>query len=126
QPEFTQLDIETSFMDLQAITELMEAMIRTLFQEAIGVTLPDPFPRMSYAEAMRRYGSDKPDLRVSLELVDVGDLMKTVEFKVFAGPASSPTGRVAALRAPGGGARLTRKQIDDYTDFVKIYGAKGL
>jgi aspartyl-tRNA synthetase len=126
QPEFTQLDIETSFMDQQAITDLMEAMIRETFREAIGVDLPAPFPRMTYAEAMRRYASDKPDLRVPLELVDVADLMHGVEFKVFAGPAASPTGRVAALKAPGGGERLSRKDIDDYTAFVGIYGAKGL
>jgi len=126
QPEFTQLDLETSFMDQQAITDLMERMIREVFREAIGVDLPDPFPRLTYAEAMRRYASDKPDLRVPLELVDVADLMQGVEFKVFAGPAASPTGRVAALKAPGGGERLSRKHIDDYTAFVGIYGAKGL
>jgi aspartyl-tRNA synthetase len=126
QPEFTQLDIETSFMDQWAIIELMERMIREVFHEAIGVELPDPFPRLTYAEAMRRYASDKPDLRVPLELVDVADLMQGVEFKVFAVPAASPTGRVVALRAPGGGERLSRKHIDDYTAFVAIYGAKGL
>jgi aspartyl-tRNA synthetase len=126
QPEFTQLDIETSFMDQAAIIDLMEGMIRHLFKESIGVELPNPFPRMTYAEAMRRYASDKPDLRVPLELVDVADLMTGVEFKVFAGPAASATGRVAALRAPGGGERLSRKHIDDYTTFVAIYGAKGL
>lgn len=126
QPEFTQLDIETSFLDQGAIMDIMEGMMRETFQEAIGVHLPAPFPRMSYAEAMRRYASDKPDLRVPLELVDVADLMTGVEFKVFAGPAASPTGRVAALKAPGGGERLSRKHIDDYTTFVAIYGAKGL
>ena len=125
QPEFTQLDLEMSFMDEDAIMTLMEGMIRVLFQETLGVALPDPFPRMDYAEAMRRFGSDRPDLRCPLELVDVADLMAEVEFKVFAGPAADPRGRVAALRVPGGG-RLSRKEIDDYTAFVGIYGAKGL
>ena len=125
QPEFTQLDIEMSFVDELDITNTMEAMIRQLFKEVLDVDLPDPFPRMSYAEAMARFGSDRPDLRNPLELIEVGDAMVDVEFKVFAGPAASDTGRVAALRAPGGG-QLTRKQIDDYTDFVAIYGAKGL
>ncbi|MGE0486735.1 MAG: aspartate--tRNA ligase [Gammaproteobacteria bacterium] len=125
QPEFTQLDIEMSFIDEAAITGLMESMIRQLFRGVLGVDLPEPFPRLTYAEAMYRYGSDRPDLRNPLELVEVGDLMREVEFKVFAEPAASESGRVAALRAPGGGA-LTRKQIDDYTDFVRIYGAKGL
>jgi aspartyl-tRNA synthetase len=125
QPEFTQLDIEMSFVDEQAVTALMERMIRVLFREVMGVDLPDPFPRMSYAEAMARYGSDRPDLRNPLELVELKDLMQGVEFKVFAAAATNPAGRIAALRAPGGGA-LSRKQIDDYTDFVAIYGAKGL
>ncbi len=125
QPEFTQLDIETSFLDEDEIMGLMEAMIRELFAEVLEVALPDPFPRMSYAEAMRRFGSDKPDLRIPLELADVGDLMQDVEFKVFSGPAKDPRGRVAALCVPGGG-RLTRKEIDDYTRFVARYGAKGL
>ncbi len=125
QPEFTQLDVEMSFIDERLITNLMEEMIRTVFKGALGVELPDPFPRMSYAEAMRRFGSDRPDLRCPLELVDVADLMEGVEFKVFAGPAADPKGRVAALRVPGGG-KLTRKEIDDYTKFVGIYGAKGL
>ncbi|MGD8614656.1 MAG: aspartate--tRNA ligase [Gammaproteobacteria bacterium] len=125
QPEFTQLDIETSFMDEDAIMSLTEAMIRTLFERVLGVSLEEPFPRMSYQEAMRRYGSDRPDLRVPLELTDVGDLMQGVEFKVFAGPALDPRGRVAALRLPGGGS-LSRKEIDDYTSFVGIYGARGL
>ncbi|MCP5200631.1 MAG: aspartate--tRNA ligase [Gammaproteobacteria bacterium] len=125
QPEFTQLDVEMSFIDEAAITGLMEGMIRHLFEGVLGVTLPAPFPRLTYAEAMQRYGSDRPDLRNPLELVEVGDLMREVEFKVFAEPAASESGRVAALRAPGGGA-LTRKQIDDYTDFVRVYGAKGL
>lgn len=125
QPEFTQLDIEMSFVDELDVTNSMESMIRQLFKEVLDVDLPDPFPRMSYAEATDRFGSDRPDLRNPLELVEVGDAMADVEFKVFAGPAASETGRVAALRAPGGG-QLTRKQIDDYTDFVAIYGAKGL
>ncbi|MGD2076290.1 MAG: aspartate--tRNA ligase, partial [Gammaproteobacteria bacterium] len=125
QPEFTQLDIETSFMDEDAIMSLTETMIRTLFERVLGVSLEEPFPRMSYQEAMRRYGSDRPDLRVPLELTDVGDLMQGVEFKVFAGPALDPRGRVAALRLPGGGS-LSRKEIDDYTSFVGIYGARGL
>jgi len=125
QPEFTQLDIEVSFMSEAELMAQMEEMIRALFREALGQELPEPFPRMSYAEAMRRYGTDRPDLRVSLELVDVADLMTEVDFKVFAGPASDPEGRIAALRLPAGG-RLTRKEIDDYTQYVGIYGAKGL
>jgi len=126
QPEFTQLDIETSFMDEAGFTALMEAMIRRLFRDVLAVELPEPFPRLSYAEAMRRFGSDRPDLRCPLELVDVGDLMRGVDFKVFAGPAADPHGRVAALRVPKGGERLSRKEIDDYTGFVAIYGARGL
>ncbi len=125
QPEFTQLDIETSFLDEDQITNMMEEMMRQVFAKAVGAELADPFPRLTYAEAMERFGSDKPDLRIPLELVDVGDLMKGVEFKVFAGPATDPQGRVAALRLPGGG-ELSRKEIDDYTKFVGIYGAKGL
>jgi len=125
QPEFTQLDIETSFLSLAEITGLMESLVRQLFREVLGQELPDPFPRMSYHEAMRRYGSDKPDLRVPLELVDVADLVAQSGFKVFAGPANDRAGRVAALRVPGGGA-LPRSQIDDYTAFVARYGAKGL
>ncbi len=125
QPEFTQLDIETSFLSQDQIMDLMEGLIRELFAKVMAVALPNPFPRMGYAEAMRRYGSDKPDLRVSLELVDVADLVAGCDFKVFAAPAASPTGRVAALRAPGG-ASLSRKEIDDYTAFVARYGAKGL
>jgi len=125
QPEFTQLDIETSFMDETQLTALMEQMVRELFASVLEVALPEPFPRMTYAEAMRRFGSDRPDLRVPLELIDVADLMDEVEFKVFAGPAADPEGRVAALRLPKGG-ELTRKEIDDYTQFVGIYGAKGL
>ena len=125
QPEFTQLDIETSFLDEHGIMGLMEEMLRTLFQDTLGADLPKPFARMSYDEAVRRFGTDRPDLRVPLELVDVGDLMKHVEFKVFAGPANNPTGRVAALRVPQGG-ELPRSQIDGYTAFVALYGAKGL
>jgi aspartyl-tRNA synthetase len=125
QPEFTQLDIETSFLDEDGIMDFSEEMIRQLYKEILDVDLPDPFPRMSYDEAMARFGSDRPDLRVPLELVDLGDLMAGVEFKVFSAPAKDPKGRVAALRLPGGGS-LSRKQIDDYTKFVAIYGAKGL
>ncbi len=125
QPEFTQLDMELSFMDEEQIMNLTEAMIRKLFKETLDVDLPDPFPRMSYEEGMRRFGSDRPDLRCPLELVDVADLMDEVEFKVFAGPAKDPEGRVAALRLPRGG-ELSRKEIDDYTKFVAIYGARGL
>jgi aspartyl-tRNA synthetase len=126
QPEFTQLDIETSFLTRDEITGLMEGLVRALFDKVLGVKLPDPFPRMGYAEAMRRYASDKPDLRVPLELVDVADLVKDSEFKVFSGPAADPQGRVAALRVPGGVEKLSRKQIDDYTAYVARYGAKGL
>ena len=125
QPEFTQLDIETSFLDEDSVMAIMEDMLRAAFKAVLTVDLPKPFPRLSYAEAMRRYGSDKPDLRIPLELVEVGDLLKTVEFKVFSGPANSPSGRVAALRLPNGGA-LSRKEIDDYTAYVVLYGAKGL
>jgi len=126
QPEFTQLDVETSFLARDEIMGLMEGLIRELFSKVLGVTLPDPIPRMTYAEAMRRYASDKPDLRVSLELVDVADLVKDSEFKVFSGPSVDPEGRVAALRVPGGGEKLSRKQIDDYAAYVARYGAKGL
>ncbi|HEY5666953.1 MAG TPA: aspartate--tRNA ligase [Gammaproteobacteria bacterium] len=125
QPEFTQLDIETSFMDQEAITTMMEELIRQCFSTVLGVELPNPFPRMPYYEAMEIYGSDKPDLRNPLRLVEVGDLLESVEFKVFAGPAADPGSRVAALRLPRGG-ELTRKEIDDYTAFVGRYGAKGL
>ncbi len=125
QPEFTQLDIETSFMDEAAITGLMEEMVRELFAKTLEVALPNPFPRMTHAEALRRFGVDKPDLRIKLEITDVGDLMRDVEFKVFSAPANDANGRVAALCLPGGGT-LTRKEIDDYTQFVAIYGAKGL
>jgi aspartyl-tRNA synthetase len=125
QPEFTQLDIETSFLDQTQITDLMEALIRELFRAVLKQELPDPFPRMSYHEALRRYGSDKPDLRIALELVDVADLVGSSDFKVFAGPAKDPQGRVAALRVPGGGA-LPRSQIDEYTAYVARFGARGL
>ncbi len=125
QPEFTQLDIETAFLDEEGVMGLMEEMLRALFKTVLNADLPKPFPRLTYAEAMRRYASDKPDLRNPLELVDVGDLMQAVEFKVFAGPANNPNGRVAALRLPKGG-ELTRSQIDEYTVFVGQHGAKGL
>ncbi len=125
QPEFTQLDIETSFLDQRDIQTLMEGLVRHLFKQVLHVDLPDPLPRMTYAEAMRRYGSDKPDLRVPLELRDVADLVKGCDFKVFAGPAADPRGRVTALCVPQGG-RLSRKEIDDYTAYVARYGAKGL
>ena len=125
QPEFTQLDIETSFLDEEQIMSMMEEMIRDLFGKVLEEQLPNPFPRMSYAEAMERFGSDKPDLRIPLELVEVADLMKDVEFKVFSGPANDPGSRVTALRLPKGG-ELSRKEIDDYTKYVGIYGAKGL
>ena len=124
QPEFTQIDIETSFLGEAEIQAMMEQMIRAMFKETLDITLPDPFPRMTWAEAMGRYGSDKPDLRVPLELTELTDLMKAVEFKVFRGAADMPGGRVAALRVPK--AELSRKEIDDYTQFVSIYGAKGL
>ncbi|WP_439887962.1 aspartate--tRNA ligase [Pseudomonas sp. MBLB4123] len=124
QPEFTQIDIETSFLDERDIMGITEKMVRQLFKEVLDVEFGD-FPHMSFAEAMRRYGSDKPDLRIPLELVDVADQLKDVEFKVFSGPANDPACRVAALRVPGG-ASMPRKQIDDYTKFVGIYGAKGL
>jgi len=125
QPEFTQLDIETSFMDETQITAIMEEMIIKLFKEAIDADLPTPFSRMTYAEAIYRFGNDRPDLRNPLELTEVSDLMKEVEFKVFSGPATMPDGRVAALRVPGG-AKLSRKEIDDYTNYVANFGARGL
>ena len=125
QPEFTQLDIETSFLDQEAIMALMEDLVRHVFRKVSGVELPKPFPRMGYDEAMRRFGSDKPDMRNPLELVEVADLFKGVDFKVFAGPAADPGSRIAALRLPKGG-ELSRKEIDDYTAFVGRYGAKGL
>jgi len=124
QPEFTQIDIETSFLTEEEIRTMFEGMIRSTFQHAIGVELP-PFPVMKYAEAMHRFGSDKPDLRVKMELTELTDVMRDVDFKVFSGPALMEGGRVVALRVPGG-AELTRSEIDAYTDFVKIYGAKGL
>jgi len=125
QPEFTQLDIETSFMDEAGITGLMEEMMRGLFAEVLSVNIDGPFPRMTWAEAMERFGSDKPDLRIALELQTISDLLEDVEFKVFSGPARDPQGRVAALRVPGGNS-LTRKEIDVYTDYVGRYGARGL
>ena len=124
QPEFTQIDVETSFMTAEQVREVMERMIRQLWIDVKDVDLGN-FPIMTFAEAMRRYGSDKPDLRNPMELVDVADIVKNVEFAVFAGPANDPKGRVAALKVPGGAA-MTRKQIDDYGQFVGIYGAKGL
>ncbi|WP_220703803.1 aspartate--tRNA ligase [Citrobacter braakii] len=124
QPEFTQIDVETSFMTAPQVREVMEALVRNLWLEVKGVDLGD-FPIMTFAEAERRYGSDKPDLRNPMELVDVADLVKGVEFAVFSSPANDAKGRVAALRVPGG-ASLSRKQIDDYGNFIKIYGAKGL
>ncbi|MDH5784789.1 MAG: aspartate--tRNA ligase [Chromatiales bacterium] len=125
QPEFTQIDIETSFLDEEEIMTLMEGMIREMFAKVLEEQLPNPFPRMPYAEAMQRYGSDKPDLRIPLELIEVADLMKDVEFKVFSGPANDAGSRVTALRVPQGG-KISRKEIDDYTKYVGIYGAKGL
>ncbi len=125
QPEFTQLDIEMSFVNETEIMDIMENMIRHLFQEILNISLGDPFPRMGYAEAVQRYGSDRPDLRNPLELVEISDLMVDVEFKVFAEPARQDNGRVAAIRLPNGNT-LTRKQIDDYTDYVGRFGARGL
>jgi aspartyl-tRNA synthetase len=125
QPEFTQLDVELSFVDEDGVMTIMELLIRTLFKEVLDTELPDPFRRITYAESMQRFGTDRPDLRIPLELVEVGDLMAEVEFKVFAGPATDREGRVAALKVPGG-ASLSRKQIDDYTDYVGRYGARGL
>jgi aspartyl-tRNA synthetase len=125
QPEFTQLDVEMSFVDESGVTGTMEALVIHLFKTVLDIELPSPFPRMTYAEAMQRFGTDRPDLRIDLELVDVSELMKSVEFKVFAGPAADPEGRVAALCLPGGN-ELTRKEIDDYTDYVTRFGAKGL
>jgi len=125
QPEFTQLDVETSFMNESEITSLMEEMIRGLFQEILNVSLPKKFSSISYHEAMKFYGVDRPDLRIPMQMVDMNETMKDVEFKVFSGPANSDKGRVAALKVPGG-ASISRKQIDDYTKYVSIYGAKGL
>ena len=125
QPEFTQLDIETAFVEEDDIMSLTETMVRNLFREVLDVSLPDPFPRMTYAECMLRFGTDRPDLRIPLELVDLGDVMKAVEFKVFSGPANDPDGRIAALKVPGG-SNLSRKVIDNYTKYVSKYGARGL
>ncbi|MDH3305173.1 MAG: aspartate--tRNA ligase [Gammaproteobacteria bacterium] len=125
QPEFTQLDVEMSFVDEAAVTNTMEELVRYVFKETLGVDLPNPFPRMTYADAMRRYGSDKPDLRIDLELVELSDLVSSVEFKVFAGPAADPEGRVAALCVPGG-SDMSRKVIDGYTKYVSRFGARGL
>ena len=125
QPEFTQLDIEMSFVDQDSVMSKMEALMRFVFKKVMDIALPDEFPRMSYAEAMHRFGSDKPDLRIPMELIDISDLMTNVEFKVFSGPAQDKEGRVAALKIPQG-SKLSRKEIDDYTKFVGRYGAKGL
>ncbi|PZP61464.1 MAG: aspartate--tRNA ligase [Azospira oryzae] len=125
QPEFTQIDVETSFLDVPEITALMESMIRSVFKTVMEIDLPDPFPRLTYDEAMALYGSDKPDLRIPLKLTELTDVMRDVEFKVFRDAAHLADGRVAALCVPGGG-ELTRKEIDDYTDYVKLFGAKGL
>ncbi len=125
QPEFTQLDMEFAFVEERDVQDAVEAMIRHIFREVAGVELADPFPRMSYAEAMRRYGSDKPDLRIALELVDIAEHVRQVEFKVFSDPANDPAGRVAALRVPGGAA-FSRKQIDDLGAHAAKYGARGL
>ena len=125
QPEFTQLDIEMSFVDETDVTNTMEELVRYVFKATLDVDLPNPFPRMPYSEAMQRFGSDKPDLRIDLELIEVADLMANVDFKVFAGPAADPEGRVAALCVPGG-AEMSRKIIDDYTKYVGRYGARGL
>ena len=125
QPEFTQIDIETSFLGVAEITAMMEALIRGLFKEVLQIDLPDPFPRITFAEAMLKYGSDKPDLRVPLQFTELTEVMKTVDFKVFSGAANSLNGRVAGLLIPGGGT-LSRGEIDSYTEFVGIYGARGL
>ncbi|MGB8338985.1 MAG: aspartate--tRNA ligase [Burkholderiales bacterium] len=125
QPEFTQIDVETSFLGEDEITAMMEELIRALFKNVLNIALPNPFPRMGFADAMHLYGSDKPDMRVPLQFTELTDLMKSVDFKVFRGAADSVDGRVAALKIPGGGT-LSRKEIDDYTTFVAIYGAKGL
>ncbi|MGC8702643.1 MAG: aspartate--tRNA ligase [Thiomonas sp.] len=125
QPEFTQIDCETSFLSEQEIRDLFETMIRGVFKEVLGVELANPYPVMTYGEAMARFGSDKPDLRVKMEFTELTDVMGDVDFKVFSGPATTPGGRVVALRVPGGG-EMSRSEIDAYTEFVKIYGAKGL
>ena len=125
QPEFTQLDIETSFMEEDAVMDVMEGLTKTIFKDTIGHEFDYDFPRMTYAEAIEKYGIDRPDLRIDMQLVDVADLLQDIEFKVFAGPAKDPKGRVVALKVPGAGA-MSRKDIDAYTKFVGIYGAKGL
>ena len=125
QPEFTQIDIETSFVEEEQLMNMMEDMMRSIFAKVLEQQLPNPFPRISHAEAMSRYGSDKPDLRIDLELVEVADVLTEVDFKVFSGPAKDPNSRVTALRVPNG-TSLTRKQIDGYTKYVSIYGARGL
>jgi aspartyl-tRNA synthetase len=125
QPEFTQLDVEMSFVEESDVMGIMESLVRQLFERVLEIPLPDPFPRMTYAEAVARFGSDRPDLRIPLELTEIGDLMKSVSFKVFSEPANDARGRVAALLMPGGGA-LPRSVVDDYANFVAIYGAKGL
>ncbi|MFW6342980.1 MAG: aspartate--tRNA ligase, partial [Halothiobacillaceae bacterium] len=125
QPEFTQLDLEMAFVDETDVQAIAEAMVRSVFREVLGVELPGPFPRMSWAEAMRRYGSDKPDLRIPLELVTICDAVRAVEFKVFSGPANDPGSRVVALKAPGA-AGWSRKQIDEYAAYAGRYGARGL
>jgi aspartyl-tRNA synthetase len=126
QPEFTQLDMEMAFVQERDVQDLVEGMVRHVFKEVADIDLPQPFPRMPYSEAMRRYGSDKPDLRNPLELIDVAEFVKESEFKVFSGPANDPGGRVCVINAKGGGAKFTRKQIDEYGVFVGKYGAKGL
>lgn len=125
QPEFTQVDIETSFLGEEEIMQLVEDMIRKMFKDVQDIDLPNPFPRMPFSEAMSRYGSDKPDMRVTLEITELTDVMRDVDFKVFSGAANAADGRVAALRVPGG-ATISRSEIDAYTEFAKIYGAKGL
>ncbi|QCU90397.1 aspartate--tRNA ligase [Thiomicrorhabdus sediminis] len=125
QPEFTQLDIETSFMTEEQVMNMMEGLAKHLFKETIGYEFDGDFPRMTYADAIEKYGIDRPDLRINMQLVDIADLLQDIEFKVFAGPAKDPNGRVVALRVPKGG-ELSRKEIDEYTKFVGIYGAKGL
>jgi len=126
QPEFTQLDVEMAFVEQEDVLNTAEELIRTTFKSVLDIELPNPFPRMTYAEAMRRYGSDKPDLRIDLELVDIAEAVKDAEFKVFSAPANDDNGRVAVLKVPQGGKNFTRKQIDDYEPFVKRYGARGL
>lgn len=125
QPEFTQLDIETSFMTEEEVMDMMEGLTKTIFRDGVDVNFDFDFPKMPYSEAIEKYGIDRPDLRIPLQLVDVADLLQDIDFKVFAGPAKDPMGRVAALKVPGGSS-LSRKEIDDYTKFVGIYGAKGL